>query len=363
MNAITQRLAFMLKGVMLKVAMLKTLHRAFASVALLCISLFVISAKAYAGESCHGKFINPITDICWSCTLPLTIGGQGTLSLGQEDRPNPSGSTFCACTSPARVGVKTGFWEPSRMVEITRTPYCMVALGGKEFNVGLEAPRAARPQHKGNRWKSSFYQVHWYINPVWYYLEVLTDHPCLEPGSLDIAYMTEVDPLWADDELTLILNPDANLFANPIAQAACAADCVAASAGFPIPALYWCAGCQGSMYPLNGHVGAHVGGIQASSLLMQRMTAKLHREGLMWAASDNTGLCSYYPEPLMDKTKYKSQLVYPVPATQKIAGKCCQPYGRTTTIWGSGKEFPVKGEDFAYQIFRKRNCCTGTENY
>ena len=48
-----------------------------------------------------------------------------------------------------------------------------------------------------------------------------------------------------------------------------------------------------------------------------------------------------------------------LPATAKEAGQCCQPYGRTTMIWGAGKSYPVSGEDFAYQIFRKRNCCAG----
>ena len=33
--------------------------------------------------------------------------------------------------------------------------------------------------------------------------------------------------------------------------------------------------------------------------------------------------------------------------------------GRTTMVWGAGKSYPVSGEDFAYQIFRKRNCCAG----
>ncbi len=27
-------------------------------------------------------------------------------------------------------GVSIGFWEPVRLVDITRTPYCMVNLGG-----------------------------------------------------------------------------------------------------------------------------------------------------------------------------------------------------------------------------------------
>ena len=46
-----------------------------------------------------------------------------------------------------------------------------------------------------------------------------------------------------------------------------------------------------------------------------------------------------------------------VPDTLPGAGQCCHPFGRTTMLWGAGKEFPVSGEDFAYQIFRKRNCC------
>jgi conjugal transfer pilus assembly protein TraU len=156
-----------------------------------------------------------------------------------------------------------------------------------------------------------------------------------------------------------LLNPDVYLFGNLPARAACAADCVAATAGFPSNAFFWCAGCQGNLYPLNGNVQAHVGGVQASSLELYRMIAKLHREGLMWAASGEDGLCGYYPQPLMDKTGYKYHMLYPIPQTAKIAGKCCQPLGRSTILWGAGKEFPFEGEDFAYQVFRKRNCCQG----
>ncbi|OGA30225.1 MAG: hypothetical protein A2W81_05965 [Betaproteobacteria bacterium RIFCSPLOWO2_12_61_14] len=112
------------------------------------------------------------------------------------------------------------------------------------------------------------------------------------------------------------------------------------------------------MYPLNGHVASHVGGVQASSLLVSRLIAKMHREGLMWAASGDSGLCGYYPQLLMDKTNYKYQMLFPV-AQNKIDGKCCQPLGRTTAIWGAGKEIPAMGEDFTYMVFRKRNCCQG----
>lgn len=321
------------------------------------VTLGIATAAANAGE-CKGKFANPITDVCWSCVFPISVAGQQLMSMGQEDTDNPN-DLVCTCSNPPRVGVPTSFWEPVRTVDVTRTPYCMVALGGVDLDPGFRVPEGeVRQQH--DLTKQSFYQVHWYVNPIMYYLELLLDDRCLETAEFDVAYLTEIDPMWSDDELTLILNPEVYLFSGPIAQAACAADCVAATAGFGSNSLFWCAGCNGSAYPLNGHVQAHTSGVQASSLLVQRMTAKLHREGLMWAASGNDGMCSYYPQPVMDKTNYKYQMLYPVPQTEKINGRCCQPYGRTTAIWGAGKQIPYVGEDYAYMIFRKRNCCAGS---
>jgi len=327
---------------------------------LLLISMLLASAHAAVptgGATCHGRFANPITDICWSCLFPLTIGSIGIVSDGQPDIGNPS-SPVCYCNNPPRLGISIGFWEPVRMVDVTRTPFCMVGLGGLSLDPGIGAPRGAQVGHDSQT-RTSFYQVHWYANPILAWLEVLLDFPCLEQGSLDLAYLTEVDPLWSDDELSAILNPEAVRFANPVAKAACAADCVAASAGFPVASLFWCAGCQGSIYPMTGHVTTHIGGVQASVLLTQRMTAKMHRQLTTFATAGSRGLCGAYPLPIFDKTHYKLQMTYPVPATAKVGGQCCQPYGRTTMIWGSGKSFPVSGEDFSYQIFRKRNCCAG----
>jgi len=233
----------------------------------------------------------------------------------------------------------------------------MTALGGIDMNPGFDAPHGTQTKldHSGT---SSFYQAHWYVDPIFVLLQVIVDSPCLEQNVFDVAYMTELDPLWNDDELTSILNPDSFLFGNLIARLACAADCVASTAGFPLNTLFWCAGCQGSMYPLNGHVASHIGGVQASSLIVSRLIAKMHREGLMWAASGDSGMCGYYPQLLMDKTGYKFQMHFPV-AQNKIGGKCCQPLGRTSILWGAGKEIPGVGEDFAYMIFRKRDCCQG----
>lgn len=322
-------------------------------------ALLSFAPPAMAG-SCTGKFLNPITDICWSCIFPISIGSAPILQMGQEDIENV-GTPVCACGPPpfGKIGVAIGFWEPARQVDVTRTPWCFTSLGGVSMGAGFAAPSPAVSQgNRGRRASNvSLYQAHWYVNPVLYWLEVLSETSCLEQGGFDIAYVTELDPSWNDDELAVILNPDVFLFANPAAQAACAADCVAATVGFPLAPMQWCGGCQGSMYPLNGHVQTHVGGAQASSLIVQRYAMKLHREFLAFAGNGILGWCGLYPAPILDKRIYKYSMVYPSYQGKGLDGRCCQPLGRTTHLWSAGKEYPIKGEDFAYMMYRKRNCC------
>lgn len=325
---------------------------------LACLLVFAPPARAGGLGTCTGKFPNPVTDICWSCILPITLGGVQLANLGgQEDIPNP-GVPLCSCGTNPTIGISIGFWEPVRHVEVVRKPFCLVSLGGLDLSPGIGAPEAGRHSDAAGD-HNSFYQAHYYVNPVLHWLQVIADFPCLEQGGFDLAYLTEVDPLWGDDALTLILNPDAVLFANPVAIAACAADCVAATAGFGRPELFWCAGCQGGLYPLDGHVAYHLGGVRTAELLAQRLVAKMHRELLAWGRHGKAGQCGPYFLPVMDKSAYKTQLTYPIAATAKDGGRCCQPFGRTTVLWGAAKEYPVKGEDFGFMLFRKGNCCVG----
>jgi conjugal transfer pilus assembly protein TraU len=234
------------------------------------------------------------------------------------------------------------------------------------MNIGYQAPAHGRtPKSSSSVSKTgrnptvSFYQMHWYQAAWLFVTEAILDTRCLEQSPFDMAYLTEIDPLWADSEATFVLNPDAGLFTSIAASAACAADCVQSSISFGNELLWWCAGCQGRLFPLSGWVTEHIGGIQAAALLTQRFTAKLHREGLQWAAYGAEGQCGHYIQPLMDKRAYKYHLVYPVRSTEKFDGRCCYPYGRTTMFWQGGKEFPIGGEDFVIQVWRKRDCCQG----
>ncbi|ETT05724.1 TraU domain protein, partial [Providencia alcalifaciens F90-2004] len=88
----------------------------------------------------------------------------------------------------------------------------------------------------------AFYHVHWYKYPLTYWLNIIMSLGCLEKGDMDIAYLSELDPLWNDSSLSSIIAPEAFVFANPIAQGACAADAIASVTGRPLNALFWCAG-------------------------------------------------------------------------------------------------------------------------
>lgn len=353
---------------------LALLCRAFRHL-LLCVgllgggSLWADPISSAAGAAtCHGKFMNPITDVCWDCIFPISLGSLGFSFTGQEDNDSNPGSPFCACpmaTPPfVRIGLSIGFWEPARTIEVTRTPFCFPSLNGLVMpNSFAGAPwggRDSRAQMHNNT-RGSFYQVHYYANPILYMLELLLDTACLEAGSFDLAYMTEFDPTWHDDVLAMILAPESVLVSNIVAIAACTADCVAASAGFGIKELFWCSGCNGITYPLNGDSQVQLGGVQNSAMLVHRMLAKQHRQLTAWQWWGSGALCHGHPAPLLDKTGYKSQIIYPIPMTNGTDGtgfrRCCQPLGRTTQIYGMAREFPIRGEDFSYLIFRKRNCC------
>ncbi len=337
----------------------KRFCKRFLSIHLCLLIIFSSFSNVQAVQSCSGRFVNPITDICWSCLFPISIGPIKVSGGGRDDTPNP-GQIPCFCQRPPIPfpvpGIPVGFWEPARLVDVTRVPFCMVSMGGLKMgnsfvNYGVHGANGEQ------RTQNSFYQVHWYVYPVIYWLELIVDFLCLEQQSFDVAYITELDPLWNADELSFILNPEAVLFGNPIAQAACAVDCALATAGFPNNLLFWCGGCQGSLYPFTGNNSAHNGGVQASLLMVQRMMAKLHRELLLWGTSGTTNaeICQKYPLPIIKKTQYKTQMTYPRPTTR--GPMACNPLGRTDVIWGSGREFPYKGEDFGYLIWRKRNCC------
>lgn len=315
-------------------------------------------AEAQSNATCHGHFPNPITDVCWGCFFPLSLGGAKLWGSDRADTSNP-GSPICLCGSPIpRIGLSFGFWEPVRMIDVTTKPYCFPNLGGITINPGFYVGNGASSGnrlHGGTGQHNSQFQVHYYVFPVFYLLELLNDFLCFEQASFDVAYITEIDPTWQDDALAALVYPEAAVFSFPLAQAACAADCVAATAALPLDSLFWCAGCNGSMYPMSGNIGNTGTMDQAMRLSAERMIYKMHRTGLAWGTMGSEGLCQKYIMPILKKQQYRLQMVNP---NAMVTGKgSCAAIGTSTALPKAGRTYPVVGEDVGYLVWRKRNCC------
>jgi len=324
-----------------------------AVTSLIILLTFAPINMAFAKVGCTGRFVNPITDVCWSCLLPITIAGVKITKAPDPDTPAPKlplkPLPVCACPRPGIPvpvpGIPVGFWEPARLVDVTKSPMCMVSLGG--VSLGTSSQKGFKEDED-----SAFYHVHWYVYPVLYWLELLLDFICLEMNSVDIAYMTEFDPLWGDDVKSSILNPETLLFANPLAVGACTLDCIAASAGLANDLMFWCAGCQGCLYPLSGTISYHNGGVGTAQLAVSKFMAKKHRELMLCGYYGLEGMCGKYPMPIIKKSQYRLQMTYPIPEFSS-----CKRIGQTEVFWQAGREYPVWGEDFGFLIWRKRDCC------
>ena len=327
------------------------------------VLLFVMST---AKSGCEGS--NPIkaffTDVCWDCLFPISIGGMNIISGDYPDTENPSTPIeICKMEAPPykRIGLNIGFWEPFALTDVTPTPYCMVNLGGFTMdigNAGHGGKQVRDPAHSG-----SFYYVHWYKFPLMLWLNIITSMGCLHKFDFDIAYLTELDPTWNDDEFAFILNPEAILFGNPVAQAACAADAIKAQVGLPIDKLFWCIGTQGSIYPLTGRVFDEKGAIQSAVLLSERMNFKLHRQMQIQDSSPDAGpinagfigiegpICKQHFRPIMPKSRYRYQMMSTIAAADR-----CYQFGHDVINWEGGKNHPGTGNCFGFLIFKKRNC-------
>ena len=318
------------------------------------LTIILLFAALPARAICNAKFINPITDVCWDCVLPIKIGG---IPIG-GGRASPTGPSFplCVCGTPfPRIGISVSLWEPARMIDVANEAGCFVNLGFDIdfglFGLGNTTATSSNGVAQGNK-----YHAHYYISPLISWLGILVDGLCLDTNPFDLAYMSELDPLWADAELNTLLNPESILFANPIAEAACAADCVASSSGnLPRDELFWCNGCGGGMYPLAGEVGAVTGGVMGSQQSATKLVARMHRVGISQKTSSNRAMCRPTYAPIIPKSQYRWQMTAPRAAT---SGRyACMPTGASTQLMEMGREFPFNGESFGWLMWRHKTCC------
>ncbi len=323
---------------------------------ILLISLTAILLSPAVTEAlCKGPGMNPATDVCWNCIFPIKIGGVTVYpnTSGSPDPPDAANSPACVCPAPPpiyyRYGIPISFWEPKALVETVKEPFCSPALGGSTGSSLGFAAGAGSDHSQGSQTDIyTFAQVHYIKFPVWAVLQLLTDLTCFQSGGFDVLFMSEVYPLWSNDTLAAIQNPDAALFANYLSQTACAADGAAANTWLPLNALYWCMGSWGSAFPLTGHITEETD-TQANAGLAARVNFLLSRLGMVQDCGVN--MCGCVPTPVWVKTNYRFHVSKPV------RDSICHPIGRSSLVWGALKNPPYSGNNFLWVTFRKRVCC------
>ncbi len=109
------------------------------------------SLSAAADPSCEGRFVNPITDVCWRCIFPLSLG---SVQVGKGDLPDTSnpGSPLQLCPAPPPIFVRPGLGH--RVLGADghdgRQPFARLygQSGGFSINLGKTGMGTARKDDK-----------------------------------------------------------------------------------------------------------------------------------------------------------------------------------------------------------------------
>lgn len=342
-----------------------------------------VPARATCGaDPGDNVLVNALATICWDCLFPISLfavpidpgsGEAPTAPAVGPGLPFPNPNPYpppalcaCECILPGLCvpGIPIGYWEPRHLMEIVHEPFCFPSLGldlseaVSDFLIrgDQQTGRDGATEHVNTH----FAQVHAVVFPALKIFSLMMDVLCFNQGALQselsLLYLSELDPLWTADVLTVLMFPETILFANPIAGAACVADAIAASVGSPLDPLFWCAGGWGHLYPPQGHQDNTNGGnVAVQALLWTRLYTKLARVGTeTWAAGNDLKLCQDIPTFMLVKSQYKWQLLDPVAYT---AERCCLKIGASQALWEWGKTIPVEGEHHVFLVWRRQNCC------
>ncbi|KEQ17870.1 hypothetical protein GZ78_09490 [Endozoicomonas numazuensis] len=296
-----------------------------------------------------------ITFVPWKELFPIRIG---LAKLGSGKEPSDRAKTntgLCLCEDSAGMfhpGVTTGFWRPQRLIELTRSPGCLMALGGHKLPI-VDQRRWGTLGSANIPKGITYLHAHVYSLPLIEMLNMFTGiGGCTSDlVDFDLINLSEVDPSWNHPELAALLSPDLAAYANPAAMNACTADGVAALNSQPMDNLHWCAGSWGSLYPLSGFTSTYGHFADNTSLLATRALAKIHRIGLGRKTFGEEAQCHSKITPWLPKSQYKMSMFWPEPEKQKAHW-----IGASASTWGMHRH-PLGKDDAMYLLWQYRDCC------
>jgi conjugal transfer pilus assembly protein TraU len=285
--------------------------------ALAAIALAVTgSAHAVVPGACSGQFFNPIAHTNWNDMFPITVAGM-RVSAGGNSTPPLMAVMPPVCVCPTSlgfpfVGIGITYWQPLYISEVEHRPGCLSSLGGIDVLTGAFDMLAGEGTTRGGPQRSNRMQIHWFEYPLFSMLDMMKAISCRSRSGFNLAYMTEIDPLWQDETWSAIFTPESAVFANPVAQAACAVDSVASTFSHSLDPLFWCAGSWGSVYPMAGNASHAGDSFTLNNQVQAKFLARNHRMGLQMQTIGPTAICLSHPNPVWIKSQYRFNQVAPV---------------------------------------------------
>jgi len=319
--------------------------------------LFSESLFAGSKDLCKGSFIDFIFDVRWEGIFPIKIAGVKIRgSRNNPDNPpghDKGGSVLCVCKKNGipKIGITVSYWNPVRVVETTKIPWCLATFGiHLDFGDYWKHMGALSSQVDAGYTFTNAHLLKFNLLDI---LNLFLDVPCVPHEGFDVAYFSELDPTWNNSLVTYFMHPESLLFANSVARLACVADsATVASRDWGIDQLFWCAGAWGNVYPFTGHSESSVY-VRGNVLNMARLLYREARLGVSWDTA--LDVCGATITPIWIKNHYKLHQLRPVRGDIMTIGK-------PTVLWSSKKNPPggtSKGsaDNFSWLIFKLVNCC------
>jgi len=358
-----------------------------------------------------------IDRICWSCLFPIALMGVELFNINGAAAPEGHANRgVCVCHGSWKelklptIGFSLGYWQPARLLELTRLPYCFPGLGGLRATMSLSTAGGAAQvgilsSHEVDQTLTEidFVNIHYYAFPLFAILELLDLPSCNPDGymTFDLLQIGEAYPNWYSDELSFLVQPESLVFANPFAQAAAMLECgYIAAMDKPIDNWWWTAGCWGMVYPFSGNMPVSSQIVNNWSLASTKFLYMLGRLKMIRRTVGNDALCDAQDMPILLKSQYRMQMAFPVAETDdsatklcgnggtktpeacknpppaggsgdgsmkqaikessfRIRKRCCHALGDSTLLWGDWRHIPVTGEDAVFVLWQWVDCCLG----
>ncbi|RDU66422.1 TraU family protein [Helicobacter equorum] len=276
----------------------------------------------------------------------------------------------CWCdqtSSDLPVGLKATLVEPLLGFSTSNQPMHLVGLGTQlESDVFAKRGTSRRGEDNSTE-RTSFRQANIITFPILALVgAALPDIICFERNSeITSSWISDVDPIYNSEFLSNSQSGNSistrTGLSGLVADLACVPECVSATAGYPMNALYWCAGCRGSL-------GTHDTGfvrmgdpVENSEIIALRQLGLQHLTFRLLKTSDasftmlpsGTGglpdtMCESKIFPMLIKSQYFIQLAY---GSAKTFGAMRFHYDFKST--------PTDQDAFFYWIWRKRDFCMG----